>query len=102
MDTKNQHASLQQHSKLHSLNVAIEKKVGIRTLEKLRTIHLLEADYNTGTKHIFSNRAMHNALIHKQIPESQYMKRHSSAIEAVLLKRLFFDVMLHYIVVVFL
>ena len=34
---------------------------------------------------------MHNAMIHNQIPESQYMKQHSSTIEAVILKRIFVD-----------
>ena len=75
---------------LKSLNVALEKLPGIRHLSRLQKIHLLEADYNTGRKHIFSNCAMYNAMVHKQIPESQYMKRHSSAIEAVILKRIFF------------
>ena len=34
---------------------------------------------------------MHNAMVDKQIPESQYMKRHSSVMEAVILKRIVFD-----------
>ena len=37
-----------------SLNIAIEKKLGIQILEELCTIHLLKADYNMGTKLIFA------------------------------------------------
>ena len=45
-----------------SLNVAIEKAVGIQLLEKIQTIHLLKADYNTGTKLRFAQGAMKQAL----------------------------------------
>ena len=74
-----------------SLNVALEKMKGIRLLSKLRTIHLLEADFNTGTKLIFAQRIIQNAYKHKQVPESQYARKHTQAIEAVLVKRLYFD-----------
>ena len=45
-----------------SLNVAIKNKLGIKLLEKLCTIHLLEADYSTGTKLIFTQQAMNQAI----------------------------------------
>ena len=51
-----------------SLNVALEKIPGVRHISKVRTILLLESDYNTGTKHIYANRTMHNAAKHRQIP----------------------------------
>ena len=75
----------------HSLNVALEKIQGVRLLSKLRTIHLLEADVNTGTKLIFAQRMMANAYRHRQILESQYARKYTQAIEAVLVKRLYFD-----------
>ena len=74
-----------------SLNVALEKKPGVRTLSKLRTIHLLEADFNTGTKMIFARRMMNNAYKYKLIPESQYARKYTQSIEAVVVKRLFYD-----------
>ena len=74
-----------------SLNVALEKVAGVRLLEKLRTIHLLEADFNTATKLIFAQRTMDRASETNQIPQSQYAKKRSRPIEAVLLKRLFYD-----------
>ena len=74
-----------------SLNVALEKVRGVRLLSKLRTIHLLEADFNTGTKLIFAQRMMVHAYKHGQIPESQYAQKDTQAIEAVLVKRLYFD-----------
>ena len=43
------------------------KKLGIRILEKLRTIHLLEAHYNTGTKLIFAQRTLQQALKYTKI-----------------------------------
>ena len=75
----------------NSLNVALEKKCGIRLLDSLRTIHLLEADFNTATKLIFAQRTMQHAMEHDQIPASQYAKKHSRPIEAVLLKWLYYD-----------
>ena len=55
-----------------SLNVALEKIKGIRLLSKLRTIYLLEANFNTGTKLIFAQQMMHNAYKYDQVTESQY------------------------------
>ena len=75
----------------NSLKFTLEKLIGVRHLSKVHTIHLLEADYNTGTKHIFSHRETHNAQQHSLLPDSQYAKRHSREIEGVVLKRLFFD-----------
>ena len=60
-------------------------------MEKLRTIHLLEADYNTGTKRIFLQQAMTHPIEYNQMPKSQYAKKYSQAIDAVMVKRLFFD-----------
>ena len=64
-----------------SLNVALEKKLNVRLLPTLRTVHLLEGDFNTGRKLISLQRAMDNAIQASQIPAS----------EAVMLKRLYYD-----------
>ena len=55
-----------------SLNVEIEKKQGVRRLDKLRTIVLLESDFNTGTKLIYNKRMLENARTHNLIPDAQY------------------------------
>ena len=74
-----------------SLNVALEKKPGVRLLSSLCTIHMLKADFNTSTKQIFAQRTMDNALQAEQMPESQCAKKRSHAIEVVLLKRHYYD-----------
>ena len=74
-----------------SLNVAPEKARGVRLLSKLGTIHLLEADFNTGTKVIFAQRMMNNAYKNKQVLESQYAQKCTQAIKAVVVKRIFFN-----------
>jgi hypothetical protein len=51
-----------------SLNVELEKIPGIRLLSKLRTIHLLEADFNMGTKTLVGQRVMKHAKKHKLVP----------------------------------
>ena len=68
------------------LNVALEKKLGKILLSALWTIHLLEADFNTATKMIFAQRAMNNAIAHNQMPASQYARKRSRPIKAVMLK----------------
>ena len=69
----------------------MEKVAGLGLLAKLQTIHLLEADFNTGTKLMFAQRMMKNAYKHQQIPESQYARKITQVIKAVLMKRLYFD-----------
>lgn len=76
-----------------SLNVEIEKRSEERRLDKLRTIHLLEADFNTETKLIFNKRMLANARNHNLIPEPQYQHKGSRSVEAVIFKRLFFDLL---------
>ena len=44
-----------------SVNVELEKKKGEKRLDKLRTMHCLEADFNTGTKLIYNQRMLSNA-----------------------------------------
>ena len=52
----------------------------------------MEADVNAGAKVHFVHRMMNKTAIHHQlIPESQYAKKGWKAIEAALVKMLFFD-----------
>lgn len=76
-----------------SLNVEIEKRSGERRLDKLRTIHLFEADFNTGTKLIFNKRMLRNARDHVLIPDPQYQRKGARSVEAIIFKRLFFDLL---------
>lgn len=78
---------------MKSLNVEIEKKKGFRRLDKLRTIVLLEADFNTGTKMIYNKRMLDNSRQHDLIPDFQYLRKGARSVEAVIFKRLFFDLL---------
>lgn len=74
------------------INVSLQKKgKGIKPSD-LRTIWLLEADFNSAAKIHWVSRMMNGtAITNKLIPDSQYAKRGSRAIEAALVKVLFFD-----------
>ena len=74
------------------INVSLVKKgKGIKPSD-LRTIWLMEADLNAGAKiHFVKRMAANTAIKHKLIPTSQYAKKHNKAIEAAIVKILFFD-----------
>jgi hypothetical protein len=57
------------------VSVMIEKKPGLFLLEKLRTIHLFEADYNWILGLIFGRRMVHNAEKQQHLNESQWGSR---------------------------
>ena len=76
-----------------SLNVELEKRSGERRLDKLRTIHLLKACFQQGTKTLLGQGVMKNARKHRQIPESQYATKKKKGTEAVLVKRLYYDLL---------
>ena len=74
------------------INVSLLKKGKGITPSNLRTIWLLEADFNSGTKIHWVTRMMNDkAMNNNLIPQSQYAKRGSKAIEAAIVKVLFFD-----------
>lgn len=74
------------------INVSLLKKGKGITPADLRTIWLLEADFNAGAKIHWVKRMMNETGIGKGlIPDSQYAKRGNKAIEAALVKVLFFD-----------
>jgi len=69
----------------------LKKGKGI-TPSDLRTIWLLEADFNAGAKIHWVKRMMNETGIgNGLIPDSQYAKRGNKAIETALVKVLFFD-----------
>ena len=74
------------------IDVSLLKKGKGITPSDLHTIWLMEADVNAGAKIHFVKRMMNSTAInYKQIPESQYAKKNSKAIEAAIVKILFFD-----------
>ena len=80
------------HRTSQCINVSLLKKGKGITPSDLRTIWLLEADFNSGAKIHWVSRMMNDtAMNNNLIPQSQYAKRGSKAIEAALVKVLFFD-----------
>ena len=74
------------------INVSLKKQGKGITPGDLRTIWLMEADFNAGAKIHFVKRMMNETAIgNGLIPASQYAKKNSRAIEAALAKVLFFD-----------
>jgi hypothetical protein len=56
----------------HNFQVMLEKKPGVRHVEKLRAILLMEADFNCANKLYFGSRMMRNAARHSAIPPELY------------------------------
>ena len=74
------------------VNVSLMKKGKGITPGDMRTIWLMEADVNAGAKIHFVKRMMNETAIpNGLIPVSQYAKKHNKAIEAAIVKVLFFD-----------
>ena len=74
------------------INVSLMKKGKGITPSDMRTIWLMEADLNAGAKIHFVKRMVNETAIgNGLIPASQYAKKHSRAIEAAIVKILFFD-----------
>ena len=75
-----------------SINVSLLKKGKGCTPSDLRTIWLMEADLNAGSKIHFVSRMINStALNNNAIQPSQYAKKGSRAIEAAIVKILYFD-----------
>ena len=75
------------------IECSLEKKGKRLRPDELRTIVLLEADYNQSMKMIFGRRMMRNSEVSTDYPASQFgSKRGAKAIEAVRLKRMTLDI----------
>ena len=62
-------------------------------VHKLRTIHLLKAYFQMGTKSLLGKQLIKHALDNKQVPKEQYATKGKRGIDAVLVKRLFFNLL---------
>jgi hypothetical protein len=69
-----------------AVTVLLEKVLGIRLIDKLRAICLLEADFNWLNKLMFTHRLEQYCRKHNIIPAEQFAKSKSSCEEATLVK----------------
>lgn len=80
----------------NSINAMLEKSSGSRRVEKLRIIHLFEADFNFVLKLIWGRRLMRFAESHDLLGEDQHGSRAGRrATDACLEKRLLYDFTCH-------
>ena len=74
------------------LTIMIEKLKGVIRVDKLRALLLMEADFNSLNKLIFSSRMIRSSEQHKRVPEELFGSRKKlSAILVVVNKRLVTD-----------
>jgi hypothetical protein len=74
------------------LSVMLEKIFGCRLVTKLRSILLMEADFNAANKIIFGNRMLANARNFNLMPGEIYSERGRTADDGTLAKILVFDI----------
>ena len=70
----------------------LEKIAGVASVNKLRGILLLEADFNFHNKLIFGSRMMHLARQQGMVPEEVYNEKGRTADDAVLQQTLVYDI----------
>ena len=75
----------------HGLQVLLEKVAGVALVNKLRTILLMEADFNYMNKWIFGHEAINKMYALGYIAEDQYSQKESTAEDAHLDSRLTMD-----------
>ena len=75
----------------YDLDVSLLKKPNKFRPSELRTIGTLEADFNQQASLHFSKRMMHQNILNMAIPPSQYAKKGNRAVEAAIVKVLFYD-----------
>jgi hypothetical protein len=73
------------------LSVMLEKIYGCSLITKLRSILLMEADFNATNKRIFGIEMMENVRRYKLMPEEVFSKRNRLADDGTLSKILFYD-----------
>jgi hypothetical protein len=74
-----------------SITVLLEKVFGVRLIDKLRAICLLEADFNWLNKLIFAHRLEQHCRKHGLVPAEQFAKSCTTCEEASLVKNLICD-----------
>ena len=73
------------------LSVMIEKLFGCNMVSKLRSILLMEADFNFANKIIFGSRMLGNARAHGLVPDEIFSEKNKTAVDGTLAKVLFYD-----------
>ena len=74
------------------LSVMIEKVAGCTMISKLRSILLMEADFNFANKCIFGVRMLNMARRYKWMPEEIFSEKNRTADDGTLTKVLFYDI----------
>ena len=74
------------------LSVMLEKIFGCSLITKLRSILLMEADFNATNKVIYGMRMLANVRKYKLMPEEVYSERNHLAEDGTLPKVLFYDI----------
>ena len=74
------------------LSVMLEKMFGCALINKLRSILLMEADFNATNKIIYGQRMLQQARRYKLLPEEIYSERNRLADDGTLAKVLFYDI----------
>jgi hypothetical protein len=73
------------------LSVMLEKLRGCTLISKLRSILLMEADFNAVNKLIYGVRMMNNVRAHRLMPDEIFSERNWTADDGTLSKVLFYD-----------
>ncbi len=76
----------------NGLSVMLEKIFGCLLITKLRSILLMEADFNTTNKVIYGVRMLANVRKYKLMQEEVYSERNRLADNGTLSKALFYDI----------
>ena len=74
------------------LSVMIEKMFGCTLVSKLRSILLMEADFNYTNKTVFGIRMMNNVRKYNLMPDEIFSEKNRTAEDGTLAKILFFDI----------
>jgi hypothetical protein len=74
------------------ISVMLEKTLGVTLVTKLRTILLMEGDFNATNKIVYELRMLQNARNHNLMPEEIFSKKNRMVDDGTLCKTLFFDI----------
>ncbi len=74
------------------LLVMLEKLFGCALITKLRSILLMEADFNATNKIVYGNRMLYNVQKHHLMPKEIYSEKNRLADDGTLVKVLFYDI----------
>ncbi len=76
----------------NGLSVMLEKTFRVRLVSKLRSILLMEADFNAMNKEVYGVRMLNTARKYKLVPEEIFSKKNPMADDGGLAKTLFYDI----------